>query len=65
MNSYMYVCMYYCIQFSLLLAWHYNAWSIAIGKSIGQKPPPLSVTIKKILERYPDGQITKVPTDEN
>ncbi len=25
-----------------------------------QKTPPLSVTIKAILERYPDGQIFKV-----
>ena len=30
------------------------------GDVFGQKRPPLSVTIKQILERYPDGQIFKV-----
>ena len=30
------------------------------GKRFGQERPPLSVTIKGILERYPDGQIFKV-----
>ena len=30
------------------------------GDEFGQKRPPLSVTIKQILERYPDGQIFKV-----
>lgn len=30
------------------------------GKDFGQKRPPLSVTIRQILERYPDGQIFKV-----
>ena len=30
------------------------------GKQFGQQRPPLSVTIKAILERYPDGQIFKV-----
>ena len=30
------------------------------GEAFGQKRPPLSVTIKQILERYPDGQIFKV-----
>ncbi len=29
-------------------------------KKFGQRKPPLSVTIKGILERYPDGQIFKV-----
>ena len=28
--------------------------------AFGQRQPPLSVTIKSILERYPDGQIFKV-----
>ena len=28
--------------------------------AFGQRRPPLSVTIKAILERYPDGQIFKV-----
>ena len=32
------------------------------GKSFGQKRPPLSVIIKGILEKYPDGQIFKVLT---
>ena len=31
-----------------------------IGVHFGQRRPPLSVTIKGILERYPDGQIFKV-----
>jgi len=31
-----------------------------IGEEFGQNRPPLSVTIKQILERYPDGQIFKV-----
>ena len=30
------------------------------SEQFGQKRPPLSVTIKGILERYPDGQIFKV-----
>ena len=30
------------------------------GEHFGQRRPPLSVTIKGILERYPDGQIFKV-----
>ena len=30
------------------------------GQHFGQRQPPLSVTIKAILERYPDGQIFKV-----
>ena len=30
------------------------------GEKFGQKRPPLSVTIKQILDRYPDGQIFKV-----
>ena len=30
------------------------------GDHFGQRRPPLSVTIKAILERYPDGQIFKV-----
>ena len=29
------------------------------GEYFGQMPPPLSVTIKGILEKYPDGQIFK------
>ena len=31
-----------------------------LGQHFGQRRPPLSVTIKAILERYPDGQIFKV-----
>ena len=30
------------------------------GEQFGQRRPPLSVTIKQILDRYPDGQIFKV-----
>ena len=30
------------------------------GKQFGQRKPPLSVSIRQILERYPDGQIFKV-----
>ena len=30
------------------------------SEHFGQKRPPLSVTIKGILERYPDGQVFKV-----
>ena len=30
------------------------------GEQFGQRRPPLSVTIKQILERYPDGQLFKV-----
>ena len=33
------------------------------GEQFGQRRPPLSVTIKSILERYPDGQIFKVKLD--
>ena len=33
------------------------------GESFGQKRPPLSVLIKGILEKYPDGQIFKVQDD--
>ena len=29
------------------------------GEDFGQRAPPLSVLIKGILERYPDGQIFK------
>lgn len=31
-----------------------------VGEDFGQKRPPLSVTIRGILDRYPDGQIFKV-----
>jgi hypothetical protein len=34
-----------------------------MGEQFGQRRPPLSVTIKQILERYPDGQIFKVILD--
>ena len=34
--------------------------SSTMGEQFGQRRPPLSVTIKQILERYPDGQIFKV-----
>ena len=30
------------------------------GEVFGQRHPPLSIYIKGILERYPDGQIFKV-----
>ena len=30
------------------------------GHTFGQKQPPLYVTIQKILDKYPDGQIFKV-----
>ena len=30
------------------------------SQHFGQRRPPLSVAIKRILERYPDGQIFKV-----
>jgi len=30
------------------------------GEHFGQRRPPLYVTIKAVLERYPDGQIFKV-----
>ena len=30
------------------------------GHAFGQRQPPLYVTIKKILDKYPDGQIFKV-----
>ncbi len=33
---------------------------MANSEQFGQRRPPLSVTIKGILERYPDGQIFKV-----
>jgi hypothetical protein len=32
----------------------------SIGEVFGQRHPPLSIYIKGILERYPDGQIFKV-----
>ena len=32
----------------------------SIGEEFGQRHPPLSIYIKGILERYPDGQIFKV-----
>ena len=34
--------------------------SLLTGEQFGQRRPPLSVTIKAILEKYPDGQIFKV-----
>lgn len=34
-----------------------------LGHQFGQRRPPLSVTIKAILDRYPDGQIFKVKYD--
>ena len=30
------------------------------GHTFGQRQPPLYVTIRKILDKYPDGQIFKV-----
>ena len=30
------------------------------GHTFGQRQPPLYVTIQKILDKYPDGQIFKV-----
>lgn len=30
------------------------------GFTFGQRQPPLYVTIQKILDKYPDGQIFKV-----
>ena len=33
---------------------------VSNGNGFGQRRPTLSVTIKRILERYPDGQIFKV-----
>lgn len=32
----------------------------SVGQQFGQRRPPLSVSIKQILDRYPDGQIFKV-----
>ena len=32
------------------------------GHTFGQRQPPLYVTIQKILDKYPDGQIFKVRT---
>ena len=32
------------------------------GHTFGQRQPPLYVTIQKILDKYPDGQIFKVGT---
>ena len=32
----------------------------SFGEVFGQRHPPLSIYIKGILERYPDGQIFKV-----
>ena len=32
----------------------------AIKRRFGQEQPPLHVTIQKILNKYPDGQIFKV-----
>ena len=32
----------------------------SFGEEFGQRHPPLSIYIKGILERYPDGQIFKV-----
>ena len=37
-----------------------SAHTMVEGESFGQKRPPLSVLIKGILEKYPDGQIFKV-----
>ena len=31
-----------------------------VGEEFGQRRPPLFVTIKQILDKYPDGQIFKV-----
>ncbi len=34
------------------------------GRQFGQRRPPLSVSIKRILDTYPDGQIFKVQGEE-
>ena len=34
------------------------------GEVFGQRHPPLSIYIKGILERYPDGQIFKVKSSD-
>ena len=36
----------------------------SFGEVFGQRHPPLSIYIKGILERYPDGQIFKVKSSE-
>ena len=33
---------------------------MAEGEDFGQEKPPLLVTVKRLLEEYPDGQIFKV-----
>ena len=37
----------------------------SLSEQFGQRRPPLSVTIRGILERYPDGQIFKVPCQQH
>ena len=48
-----------------LLAAADPARNFGMGERFGQRRPPLSVTIKQILERYPDGQIFKVNNNYN
>ena len=36
----------------------------SFGEVFGQRHPPLSIYIKGILERYPDGQIFKVNSSD-
>ena len=40
-----------------------NNAAMAEGREFGQEQPPLSVYLKRILERYPGGQIFKVRLD--
>ena len=34
--------------------------NMAEGEDFGQEKPPLLVTVKRLLDKYPDGQIFKV-----
>ena len=40
----------------------YVASMAAGGSTFGQRQPPLYISIQKILDKYPDGQIFKVST---
>ena len=49
-----------CYNFFPTVAVAHNADRMSQGEQFGQRRPPLPVTIKQILERYPDGQLFKV-----
>lgn len=59
------MCAWYCLAISLKLCMCAEGHAHEVKMSqrtrqFGQRSPPVSVAIKQILQRYPDGQIFKV-----